>query len=625
MRKLKTLKQLKMEEALEYAEGVVKTVRDPLIVLGADLRVISANKSFYRTFRVNAKETEGRFIYNLGNRQWNIPKLRQLLNNIIKKNNHFDNFKIEHDFETIGPKIMLLNARRIPRLPEKPRILLLAIEDVTERRKIEDALKASEESFKSIFDGAGDGILLAEAETKKFYAGNKAICRMLGYSLKEISHLGISDICFKKAIPYAVEQFKELAKGKLNLSINMPMKRKNGSVFYADVSATSVKIAGKLYVMGFLRDTTEHRELQQALENIREAKEKTILAAIGDGVMACDNNGKIIVFNHVASELTGFSSNEAIGRHYSQVLSLIREDTDKPGKDFIGQALREGKTILMANHTMIAKKDGTKIPVADSAAPFFDSKGKIFGCVVVFRDVTKEREVEKMKNEFISFASHQLRSPLVGIQWVIERILKKEKLTIGLQGYLQDIRVSVQRLSDLVNDLLNISRFERGKSAILPKQVDLVPFIENYIVECTPLSIKKGVALTFEEHPEALNVVTDSNILRNVMQSLVSNALEYTHQGGSVKVSLEKKDGHFLFTVQDTGIGIPKKEQSVIFEKFGRGSNAKLIKPSGSGLGLYLAKQAAEVLGGKIWFESQENKGTIFYVKLPLKSKSKNE
>lgn len=554
-----------MEEALEYAEGVVKTVRDPLIVLNANLKVISASKSFYRTFKVSRKETEGRFIYDLGNRQWNIPKLRQLLKNIIAKNDHFDNYEIEHKFETIGLKNMLLNARRIPRLPEKPRILLLAIEDVTERRETERALKSSEESFKSIFDEAGDGIILAEKGSKKFYLGNRAICRMLGYSAKEISHLRVTDIHPKKDLPYVMSQFERQARGDFSLASDLPVKRKDGSVFFADVNATTVKIAGKSYLMGFFHDTTERRDLERALENIREAKEKTILAAIGDGVMACDKNGRIIVFNHVASELTGFSSKEVIGKHYRQILSLIDEDTDKPSKDFIGQALREGKMTLMVNHTIIAKKDGTKIPVADSAAPFFDSKGKILGCVVVFRDVTKERELDKMKNEFISFASHQLRSPLVGIQWVIERILKKEKLTIGLQGYLQDIRVSVQRLADLVNDLLNISRFERGRLVISPKQIDLVPFIKNYLAECTPLSIKKGLALTLEEHPETLDIVTDPNILRNVVQSLVSNALEYTPREGKVKVSLERKDGHFLFTVQDTGIGIPKKEQAAIF------------------------------------------------------------
>lgn len=130
--------QLKVERgARRYAQDIIATVREPLVVLDVDLRVILVNKAFYRTFKANPEETIGRFIYDLGNRQWNILELRQLLEDILPKNNSFENFKVEHNFETIGQKIMLLNARRIPQPPAQPKIILLAIEDITEHKKIE--------------------------------------------------------------------------------------------------------------------------------------------------------------------------------------------------------------------------------------------------------------------------------------------------------------------------------------------------------------------------------------------------------------------------------------------------------------------------------------------------------
>jgi PAS domain S-box-containing protein len=147
-----TLKDKRVEQALaelrEYAENIVATVREPLVVLDADLRVVSTNHSFYRVFAVKPEETEGQFVYDLGNRQWNIPRLRELLEEIIPKNNTFEGFQMEHDFPTIGRRIMLLNARRIPMEADETRLILLAIEDVTERVEVEEALQKSSEKIK---------------------------------------------------------------------------------------------------------------------------------------------------------------------------------------------------------------------------------------------------------------------------------------------------------------------------------------------------------------------------------------------------------------------------------------------------------------------------------------------
>jgi diguanylate cyclase (GGDEF)-like protein/PAS domain S-box-containing protein len=130
-----------LQEALEYNEAIIATIREPLLVLDNELRIITANRSFYRTFQVNPKETEKRLIYDVGNRQWNIPGLRELLENILPKNNAFEDFEVEHDFESLGLKIMLLNARKIYRETDQVEMILLAIEDITERKKAEDQLK----------------------------------------------------------------------------------------------------------------------------------------------------------------------------------------------------------------------------------------------------------------------------------------------------------------------------------------------------------------------------------------------------------------------------------------------------------------------------------------------------
>jgi signal transduction histidine kinase len=212
-----------------------------------------------------------------------------------------------------------------------------------------------------------------------------------------------------------------------------------------------------------------------------------------------------------------------------------------------------------------------------------------------------------------------MRTPLTGIQWVVERFTKKEKLTPKGKEYLEDIHTSAKQLIGLVDLLLNLSRIESGRVGITPEPLEVIGFIKDFLGETTPLRDKKGLKISFEDHPAELAVITDKSAVRNIVQSLVSNAIEYTEAGGSIDIAVQKGDRVFTITVRDTGIGIPQAEQPHIFDKFVRASNAKLYKTDGTGIGLYIAAQAVSRLGGKIWFESEEHKGSTFHVELPLK------
>lgn len=232
-----------------------------------------------------------------------------------------------------------------------------------------------------------------------------------------------------------------------------------------------------------------------------------------------------------------------------------------------------------------------------------------------------EKGADRTRREFVYIASHQLRTPLTAIKWLLELFIANEKPTEQGKIYLDRMRVALAQLINFTEVLLNASRIEAGKIAITAKPLEVVNFTREYLDESMLLFMEKGVSLVFEKHPSVLNAVTDEVALRNIMHSVITNAIEYTAKGGRVEVSLSQKNQTFLFTVSDTGIGIPKEEQATIFDKFTRGSNAKRIKNDGTGLGLYTAAQTVKFLGGKIWFESEKDKGSTFYIKLPLKSK----
>jgi two-component system, cell cycle sensor histidine kinase and response regulator CckA len=151
-----------LTQSREYAENIINTVREPLIVMDQDLRVVTVSRSFYTFFKVTPEETIGQLIYDLGNKQWDIPKLRELLEKILPENNPFDNYEVEHDFAAIGRRTMLLNARQIEQVMGKERIILLAIEDITERRLRENLLSESLARYRDIFESATDVIVLLE-------------------------------------------------------------------------------------------------------------------------------------------------------------------------------------------------------------------------------------------------------------------------------------------------------------------------------------------------------------------------------------------------------------------------------------------------------------------------------
>lgn len=175
--KLKSIK-----DALLFAENIIDTVRDPFIVLDYDLKVISANKSFYETFKVAQEETIGQFIYDLGNKQWDIPKLRELLETILPKRTTFANYEVEHSFETIGRKTMLLNAKRIDHV----QLILLVIEDVTERKSLQEKLKSSEKRYRRAFETSHNVLLLIHKSEGDILDSNMSAQELLGYSKEEL-------------------------------------------------------------------------------------------------------------------------------------------------------------------------------------------------------------------------------------------------------------------------------------------------------------------------------------------------------------------------------------------------------------------------------------------------------
>lgn len=372
-------------------------------------------------------------------------------------------------------------------------------------------------------------------------------------------------------------------------------------------------------VLNILEDIDEERQ------NVSQERDKidAILHSIGDGVFVVDENLKILIFNSVAEKLSGYSADEAIGKIYSEVLKFSFEDSGEVNNKFITEAIKTGKVREMANHTQLTDKTGKKIPVADSAAPIRNADGSIAGCVVVFRDVSKEREIANMKDEFLSIASHELRTPMTAIKGFLDMVIKEEvgKIsTAKMKEYLELAYNGNERNIKLVNDLLNVSRIEAGRMKFDLSDIQMEKIIEQTIVDLSDISHTKSLYLKFEKPKKPLPVVVGAaDKIQLVLTNLVSNALKFTEKG-EVNIRTEADKKLVTVHVQDTGAGIAEEDQDKLFQKFSQIDTTISGSVKGTGLGLYISKMIVEKSGGRIWCESEgKGRGSTFSFSLPIK------
>ncbi len=365
-------------------------------------------------------------------------------------------------------------------------------------------------------------------------------------------------------------------------------------------------------------------------KDLREAKAKdeAMLASIGDGFVATDHDGKIMLTNGAFETLLGWSGSEVYGKRLSDVVAMF----DARGKEIpeserlITKSLLPETTATTTTTLQYKRKDGTLFPVAVTTAPIL-LEGSTIGAVEVFRDITHEKEIDKAKTEFVSLASHQLRTPLSTVNWYTEMLLAGDagSITDEQKKFLEEIYTGNQRMVELVNALLNVSRLELGTFVVEPEPTDIVKLAESVIDEQKPQINALKHRLDVDLVKDLPKISVDPKLFRMVFQNLLSNAVKYTPEGGTITFTIGKDADHVFFTLTDTGLGIPKDQQDKIFSKLFRADNVRESDTDGTGLGLYIVKSVVEQSGGTVTFESpyfvETAKGTAFHVRLPLGKK----
>ncbi len=351
----------------------------------------------------------------------------------------------------------------------------------------------------------------------------------------------------------------------------------------------------------------------------QQAVAEALFTSIGDGAVATDEFGRITRINPVARQLLGYTESELIGTWFPKKIVAVTVD-DKPINLIdrpITRAFLTGKPI--SEHLYYRRKNGQKIPVAVTASPIL-LNGKPLGAIEVFRDITFEQEVDRMKSEFISLASHQLRTPLSAIKTYTHMLGDgyMGKLNAAQKKSLNTIIGAANRMNELISTLLNITRMESGTIAVTPKLLQLNKVAGEVIRELDVMAAGKSINLELHTKGQLSTAIkTDALLIKEILSNLVSNAIKYTPDHGSVSVTLRPRRADIQVAVTDSGWGIPKLSQDQIFSKFFRAQNIVKRETTGTGLGLYLVKGLLDALGGQIWFQSEEEKYTTFFFTLP--------
>ena len=470
------------------------------------------------------------------------------------------------------------------------------------------------------------------AEGKLFLCGLVLLALIFGYfqATGEVlrSAITIALFCVGAVLLYALEKFRRDSKyGVKNAKDRqetLAMKIKE----LEDSKTETLKII---------------HALQMAKAHLEEEKsrDEAMLSSLGEALVVTDGSGKIRLVNPVFEQLLEWKISEIIGKHVLDVIP-IQDEKGVPIslQQQFKSVLEEGKKITVdtAAAYYYVKKNKGRFPVAITVTPIMLGK-QIAGAVQVFRDVTREKEMDEAKTEFVSLASHQLRTPLATVNWYTEMLLDGDagRVLKTQREYLDQIYHANQRMVELVNAFLNVSRVEFGTFTVEPEPINMVEITESVVAEMKPQIEGKHLKIVQQYEENIPLVPADPKLVRIIVQNLLSNAVKYTPEKGQIDVQVslnreslvynEKLQKRYIrIAVKDTGYGIPEAEQSKIFSKMFRADNVKEIDAEGTGLGLYLVKAVLNMVGGMIWFESRgKNQGTAFYVTIPVEGMQKKK
>ena len=623
--------------AREYAEGIVETVRESLLVLDGELRVKSANQSFYRTFHAEPVKTIGKLIFELGNHQWDIPKLRELLEDILPRNSHFEDFEVDHGFEQLGRCTMLLNARRLHAEGSTQRILL-AIEDVTEQMRREQELQAAYVA-EAVIHTARDPLVILDADLR-IHSASEAFYKTFSLSPAQAEgHLMFELGNGQWNIPHLRRLVEEIIPrdsffNDLEITVELESGRRRTFLFDGRMLKEHTD-----KILLSAQDITEVLTFQTELRRT-EIRYRRLFEAAKDGVLILEpEKRKILDANPFMTELLGYTRNEMLGMELFEIGLLKDEETTQA----MFRELWKHATIRFADLPIRSKTKEQRF--VEMVSNLYEENGdKVIQCNI--RDITerKQREEElrraqeqlanragqleqavaertaeltasnKELEAFVYTVAHDLRAPLRSMQSFSALLLEEAEAALGETGrdFANRVKLSAQFMDALLADLLAFSRLSQQRMELVPLNLETV--VRSVVSRLEKeMQEKKAKVEILAPWPD---VLAYEPMLAQVLLNLVSNALKFVPPDVPPLIRLRAEAHGRLVRVwvEDNGIGIAPEHQEQIFRPFLRLHGERY---GGTGIGLAIVQKGIERMGGRIGVDSAAGRGSRFWFELP--------
>ncbi|WP_281299176.1 PAS domain S-box protein [Flavobacterium limnophilum] len=508
----------------------------------------------------------------------------------------------------------------------EPLHLIGSIQDITEKRIIEDSLRESEEKYRSLVENSPDAVVIY-IEGKIVFVNEEGIRMIAAKSKNEIIGKPVLEFIHPDSIESVIQRMIDVVKDS-NASDIVEEKfiDLQGNPIDVEIKAIPTSYEHKEAVQVIIHDITERKRTQEKIKQLSQAVEQSPVT-----IVITNTEGNIEYVNPKFSETTGYTFDEVTGKNPR----VLKSGHTSPNEyKELWQTLSTGREWHGEFHNM--KKNGELYWESASISPIINNQGKITHYIAIKEDITdrkkaeeelikakeKAEESDRLKLAFLANMSHEIRTPMNGILGFTELLKSPNLAGEEQQEYIKIIEKSGIRMLNIINDIISISKVESGQVDITFSETNINEQIEYLHTFFKPEAKQKGIQLSINtplsENETIIN--TDREKIYAILTNLVKNALKFTYSG-SIEFGYAKKGNHLEFFVKDTGLGIPSSQQKIIFERFRQANDTISRSHEGSGLGLAISKAYVEMLGGKIWVESKEGKGSSFYFTIPFDKK----
>ncbi|MHB8579450.1 MAG: sensor histidine kinase [Ignavibacteriaceae bacterium] len=624
------------QENIEYLDILFNHTYAPIIIWDASFIITNINHAFenlsgYDSIELKDKKIDILFPKDKANSTLDLIK-ESLLSDERPEIIEVDLLTKDKDIKRV-----LWNPANV--LDKKGQNIVATIaQDITKRKQTEEALTILETRYRRLFESAKDGIIIMNADTGKIIDVNPFLIELLGFSKEQLIEKQIWDLGFFKDIAANKDRFLELQKNEYVRYEDLPLETANGRKINVEFVSNVYLINNNKVIQCNVRDITERKKMEVNFSSATE------LAKLGYWEYYVDSGN--FIFNDPYYRIIHGSSTEKQGGNIMSAEEFARRLVHPDDSNLVGKALQAAiqssyPDYFGKSEARVLRDNGDVANVSVQFKPMKDRSGRTYKIIGVNQDITEEiraqheliqakekaEEMNRLKSNFLANMSHELRTPLIGILGYAE-FLESDLKDEELLQMVKIIKTSGQRLNKTLNNILDISKVESDTRQIHLKEQDLLIYLSEQIKLYKSEAEEKGLLLKFDTREEILNAYIDKDLFISIINNLLNNAIKYTKTGG-ITLTAKRDENNAVIVVRDTGIGVPKKLFETIFEPFRQASEGLSRKYEGTGLGLTLAKKYADLMGGTINMESNQEDlitgqagGSTFILKLPLNDKN---